>query len=97
MDLLKWIGIDVQFLIEKRRQQLEKQAKIDEKLSKLPCYREVAEYFLQQREQNRKMCREYDTSYREYYKLTLNQLDFVDNELNRVEKIIDKGEFCKGR
>lgn len=86
--ILKWIGFDVDGIVQKRREQLERQATIDALLERLPCQDAVAKYLLLQREQNRAFCKEYEgLSYTEYYSTTQKHLEVLDKELDSVEML----------
>jgi hypothetical protein len=95
MDLLKLFGFDFENIISRRKNQLEQQAQIDAMLKLLPCQNRVSNYLLEQRLQNRKMCREYDSlSLVEYYKTTLKHMNIIDTELKRVLELINNNQGC---
>ena len=75
-------------LVERRKAQLERQAVLDARLKKLPCYHVTGLYLLIVREDNRARTIKYaDKSLAEH-------MDSVDRELDRLEQCLDAGTFC---
>ena len=91
--VLKWFGFDIPKILERRHVQLEQQKSNDKELRDLSCQTIVAQYLLEQREQNRQLCKEYENlSYTEYYALTLKHLDIVDKETERLKTVLQRCE-----
>lgn len=82
--------------MERRQQQLEKQAIVDAKLDELKCRCTVADYLLHQRRWNRQCMKDYKgISFLEVPAVTKNHLDMADRELDRLDKCLKTQEPCK--
>jgi len=82
--------------VQKRRSQIEREEKIDLRLSSLPCTHFVSSYLLMLRSNNRARTREYsDCSFTNCLDLLDKHLQQTDNELNYLEIVLASENPCE--
>lgn len=88
---MNWFNI-----YEERLKQLEKQEKIDSELSKLKCKEEILFYFFSQREENRKLTKQFsNASFYQLPGIAIEQLERTGKELDWMESILDSDVCLK--
>lgn len=88
---MNWFNI-----YEERLKQLEKQEVIDSKLMKLKCKEEVLLYLFSQREENRKLTKQFsNASFYQLPGIAVEQLERTGKELNWIESILEEDTCLK--